>query len=50
MLLEASLIWMLLCFSAATVASQWLELQHQDLKGRLSGNAIFISFKRVLDS
>jgi hypothetical protein len=28
-------------FSAADVASQWLELLHQDIKGRLSGNALF---------
>ena len=27
--------------SAADVASQWLELLHQDIKGRLSGNALF---------
>ncbi|KAK8643218.1 hypothetical protein V6N13_012524 [Hibiscus sabdariffa] len=32
-------------FSAATVASQWLELLHQDIKGRLSGfkNSILLS-------
>jgi hypothetical protein len=44
-LIEPLLIQLFLCFSAATVASQWLELLHQDIKGRLAGNAIFISFK-----
>lgn len=32
---------------AASVASQWLELLHQDIKGRLSGIALF--FKLLLD-
>lgn len=34
-------------FSAASVASQWLELLQQDIKGRLSG--ISLSLKLLLD-
>lgn len=30
-----------LCLSAANVASQWLELLQQDIKGRLSGRLLF---------
>lgn len=31
-------LWASLFFAAARVASQWLELLHQDIKGRLAGN------------
>lgn len=34
-------------FSAATIASQWLGLILQDIKGRLAGNAV--SVKSLVD-
>lgn len=37
----------LLSFSAATIASQWLGLILQDIKGRLAGNAV--SVKSLVD-
>ncbi|KAH7537673.1 hypothetical protein FEM48_Zijuj03G0117800 [Ziziphus jujuba var. spinosa] len=33
-----------LSVKAATIASQWLDLLHQDIKGRLSGRALFLNY------
>lgn len=39
---------MFVCFSAATVASQWLELLQQDIKGRLSGKVYFLIYNPII--
>lgn len=41
------LIYVILAFTAANVASQWLELLNQDIKGRLAG---MLNFKALLQT